>query len=256
MRGVILNELELLDKSLKEGYIDDKKPTSTLRILCKYYLSKGCKQDKVVELLSNFMSDNYCGYNESNWEGKIKGIVKSVKKYNNLNIINVNSICITENEWNNILKLKNNHLERVAFILLVYQKINQIKNPDSNGWINCNSTDRCVESNVKLNKEEKGMLLHNLYKINYISQKQSCDATGLLLNYIDNNSKDKISIDNFTNVISYYYEYKNNEKWKECKCCGKRFKLKTINSPQKYCSKCAKKNKQLKINECKIRNKK
>ena len=52
--------------------------------------------------------------------------------------------------------------------------------------------------------------------------------------------KDKIIINNFINVISFYYEYKNNEKWKECSVCGKRFKLKSSNSRQKYCDKCAK----------------
>ena len=134
--------------------------------------------------------------------------------------------------------LNDKHLERVAFILLVYQKINEIKNPKSNGWINQNLSDIFSEANVRLIKEEKVTILHSLFKKEYISQKNSCDATGLLINYRNKNSKDKIIISNFTNVISYYYEYKNNEEWKECSICSKRFKKN--NNKQKYCYKCAK----------------
>ena len=74
------------------------------------------------------MKKNYEEYSEDNWYGKLKGIVKKTQKYNNYNIININEVTITEYEWNKIIELNDKHLERVAFILLVYQKINEIKN--------------------------------------------------------------------------------------------------------------------------------
>jgi transcription initiation factor IIE alpha subunit len=42
------------------------------------------------------------------------------------------------------------------------------------------------------------------------------------------------------NSITYYLEYKLNEKYKSCEICDNRFKLKSANSPQKYCNKCKK----------------
>ena len=255
MKGVVLNEKDILNDILKNDYIDKKRPISCLRILSKHYLNEGDKQEEVINKLNEYMKKNYEGYSEDNWYGKLKGIVKKTQKYNNYNIININEITITEDEWNKIIELNDKHLERVAFILLVYQKINEIKNPKSNGWINQNLSDIFSEAVLsKYKKEDKIKLLHKLFEKEYISQKNSCDATGLLINYRNKSSKDKIIINNFINVISYYYEYRNNEEWKECSVCGKRFKLKSSNSNQKYCNKCAKKISNLQKNEWKAKN--
>lgn len=240
MKGVVLNEKDILNDILKNDYIDQKRPISCLRILSKYYLNKESKQEEVINKLNEYMKKNYEGYSEDNWYGKLKGIVKKTQKYNNYNIINVNKVTITEDEWNKIIELNDKHLERVAFILLVYQKINEIKNPKSNGWINQNLSDIFSEANVRLIKEEKVTILHTLFKKEYISQKNSCDATGLLINYRNKSSKDKIIVNNFINVISYYYEYRNNEKWQECTECGKRFKIKSKTYKSKKCVNCRK----------------
>lgn len=258
MRGVILNELDLLNKIIDKDnpYIDEKKPIMCLRILCKYYLKEGCDKDVILNNLNEYMKNNYVGYNENNWYSKIKGLVKMVSKYNNYNSVNVDNITITEEEWNKIIELNDNQLERVAFILLVYQKINKIKNPNSSGWISQTMTDIFKESTITTDKITKGKMLHKLYSLGYIEQKHTCDATEIKLNYIYYDSDVKININNFNNVISYYYEYRNNERWKECKICGKRFKLKTNNSPQKYCNICSKdiirKNDRIRKNSIKV----
>lgn len=243
MRGVILNELDILNNILENDYIDNKKPLSCLRILCKHYFKEGVDKEKILEKLDKYMSKNYNGYNEDNWYGKLKGLIKTVQRYNNFEIINVNEISITEYEWNKILELNDKQLERIAFILLVYQKINQIKNPNSNGWINQNITDIFKESTVTIDKINKFKMLHKLYELKYIIQKNTCDATEIKLNYINNSSDNKIIINNFNNVISYYYEYRNNERWKDCKMCGKRFRLKNKTFNSLFCKKCSEKNK-------------
>lgn len=240
MRGVILNELDILNNILENDYMDNKKPLSCLRILCKYYFKKGLNKEEILKKLDKYMSKNYNGYNEDNWYGKLKGLIKTVQKYNNFEIINVNEISITEYEWNKILELNDKQLERVAFILLVYQKINQIKNPNSNGWINQTLTDIFSESIIRANNIEKGRILHKLYSLKYIEQKNTCDATELKLKHTYNSSNVKININNFNNVISYYYEYRNNERWKECNVCGKRFKMNNNDYSSMYCGKCRK----------------
>ena len=238
MRGVILKESEIL-KSALEGDVG-KKPLETLRIMTKKYLSEGKSKDEIFEELNEYMEDNYIGYKASKWNNLLLQMIKSVSKYNNYDIIDVDGIVITENEWNSIIALNNKQLEKLAFILLVYQKINIIKNPESNGWINQNYTDIFKEASVgsKLSGNDQRKLLNQLYKLDYISQKHSCDATSLKINYIDIESDIKIVVDNFINVITYYDEYRNGVKYIKCEVCNKRVEQKTNN--QKYCNRCSK----------------
>lgn len=250
MRGVIIKESEILKNALMGDV--GKKPMETLRIMTKKYFSEGKTKDEIFNEINEYMEENYIGYKASKWQSLITQMIKSVSKYNNYEIIDVNEVHISEGEWNKILELKNTQLEKLAFILLVYQKINIIKNPDSDGWINQNFSDILTESCIRRGVEQKA-LLHKLYSMGYISQKQSCDATSLKINYIDLNNEIKITINNFTNVIGYYDMFKNNIKYIECEVCNKMVAQKG-NKPKKYCSKCLK-NKQKeweKSSKCKL----
>jgi hypothetical protein len=122
--------------------------------------------------------------------------------------------------------------------MLVYQKINIIKNPKSNGWINNCISDISREAKIGYTGDELKKLLFKLYEKKYILMKNVCDGNSIKINYINLESEEFVHIDNFENVISYYYEYKNNEVWKECDVCKKRFKIKS--NKQKYCNKCSK----------------
>lgn len=242
MRGVILNELDILNNILNNNYLDKKRPLSSLRLLGKKYFSENKTKEEVFDLLNNYMLENYPDYVEDDWYGKIKGVIKGLQNYSNYNTINISEIIITQSEWDKILELNDKYLERLAFVLLVYEKIGEKKNPNSVGWVNQNVSDIFAESVLsKYKKEEKMKLLHELYKKNYISIKNSCNSTGIKLNYINQDSKEIITINNFENVVSYYYEYKNNEKWKECESCGKRYKAKNNDNKSKYCVTCRRK---------------
>ena len=248
MKGVILNEKEILNKALNKENIENVKSFSILRILAKHYFDKNYEIDEVVDLLNKYMKETEENYNEDKISGRIKGLVKGVKRYNNFKLVDIQEVTIRESEWNKIISLNNKQLEKLAFTLLVYQKINEIKNPNSNGWINQNITDIFKESSLRAYGEDQKLMLHNLYEKGFIKLKQSCDSTGIKLTY--NNKEDeniKIVIDNFINIISYYEEYKNNEKWKECIICGKRFKVNS--NKQCYCKKCGVKQNILKTNK-------
>ena len=246
MRGVILSETNVLNRLLKNKEID-KKPMESLRIMAKHYLGDNKTKDETFILLDLFMRKNYGSYKPSKWNDLIKQLVKSVSKYNNLELVDVDKIEITANEWECIIALDNKVLEKLAFILLVYQKINIIKNTESKGWINQNYTDIFKEASVgsKLTGKDQRLLLNELFQKQYILQKSSVDATSLKINYIDLESETKIAINNFENVISYYDEYKNNVKYIECEVCKKRVAIPSNKVRDfKYCSKCSK-NKQL-----------
>ena len=236
MRGVILKETDILKNALNGEM--EKKPMSTLRILAKYYFNNGDTKEEVEDKLNKYMKVNYKSYSPSKWKDLLNQLVKSVEKYKNYKMIDVDKVNITENEWFSIIALNNKQLEKLAFILLVYCKINKIKNPTCDNKINNTFSDIFRECGFRVTNETK-LLFNELYKLNYISIGLSCNSTSIKINYIEENENNiKFTIDNFENVITYYEEYKNGKKYIECECCKKRIISKT--KPKKYCLKCAK----------------
>lgn len=239
MRGVILKETDILKNALNGEM--EKKPMSTLRILAKYYFNNGDTKEEVEDKLNKYMKVNYKSYSPSKWKDLLNQLVKSVEKYKTYKMIDVDGVNITENEWFSIIALNNKQLEKLAFILLVYCKINKIKNPTCDNKINNTFTDILKEASVgsKLDNMQQRLLFNELYKLNYISIGMSCNSTSIKINYIEENENNiKFTIDNFENVITYYEEYKNGKKYIECECCKKRVIQKTHNV--KYCPKCKK----------------
>lgn len=247
MRGVILREYEIKENALNKGQFT-KRVSDTLRILAKYYCglyngeSKHMK-DEVVKNIDDFMTKNYPDYKPSKWNDKIEQIVKSVKSGGNFDLIDVNEVIIYKSEWDVILSLETDQLQRLAFILLVYQKINELKNPKSDGWINIGLSYIFMESNIRLKEGavEQKRLLNKLYKMQYIKQKNTVNCTSLYINYreLDKNEEIAFKVTNLDYSLTFYYEYKDNIKYIECFNCKKRVKVKANN--QKYCNSCSKK---------------
>lgn len=236
MRGIILKESEILDNALK-GEID-KKTMFTLRVLSKFYFIQGNNKEQVEIKLNEYMKKYYSGYKPSKWKDILNQLVKSVSKLDTYELQDVESISITENEWGNIVKLEKKQLQKLAFILLVYCKINNEKNKDNKNRVNQNFTDIFYEAHIKMIEDNK-LLFTELKKIGYIDTSLVCDSTAITINYCDYNDKVKFTIDNFINVISYYEEYINNKKYISCEVCKKRVIQSKHNI--KYCSKCYRK---------------
>lgn len=237
MRGIILKESEILDKALK-GEID-KKTMFTLRVLTKFYFIEGNSKEQVENKLNEYMKKYYSGYKPSKWKDILNQLVKSVSKLDTYELQDVDNISITENEWNSILRLEKKQLQKLAFVLLIYCKINNEKSKDNKSRVNQNISDILTEVGLQRTNESK-LLFTELKKLGYIDTSLVCDSTTITINYCDYNSKTKFVIDNFINVISYYDEYINNKKYISCEVCKKRV-IQNSRKPMKYCSKCAKK---------------
>ena len=248
MRGVILKETDILKNALNGEM--EKKPMTTLRVLAKYYFNNGDTKGEVEDKLNKYMKENYKSYSPSKWKDLINQLVKSVEKYKTYKMIDVDEVNITENEWFNIIALNDKQLEKLAFILLVYCKINKIKNPTCDNKINNTFSDIFRECGFRITDETK-LLLNSLYKLNYISIGMSCNSTSIKINYIEENENNiKFTIDEFSKVISYYEEHKNGKKYVRCQECNKRVEQKS-KKPVKYCKECAKK---INIEKTKVRN--
>lgn len=241
MLGIIVNEKELCEKALNNNELP-KRPMKIIRLIIKKYFDEGKTKDEIYELINKFMEKSYEGYKKIDWKKILIKTIDSIKEYNNFKLVDVNEIVITKAEWNKILELNNNQLERLAFVLLCYQKVNEIINPTSKGWINVDLSNIFKEAKLRCENDSK-KLLFKLKEKKYISLKNSCDSASIKINY---NVKDDefIIIDSLEDydVITYYNELINDKKYKKCISinCGKRFEIKSKTCEPKYCNKCSK----------------
>ena len=235
---LILNEKELLDKFLNEGYVDEKKPTNTIKILAKYYLSKGMNRSQVYQTIDDFLNKNFEGYNSVNWLRTVKGIINKLYQDKEYNLVVINSINITKNEIDIIKKINNIRLEKLAFTLLVYAKIyNQLNHSDSN-WVNEQHRYIFSDAKVAATKIEQGKMVHTLKELGLVDVSVVVDNTNIKVNFIDNDNEVVIKITDFRNFVYEYLKYFEYDKYMRCVKCN--LLIKTKNNKHQYCPECAK----------------
>ena len=193
----------------------------------------------IKELVSNLLEKTYGkNYNKNYWSKYIDSTIKSLKKKEN-KMIDIDKVNIYKEELETIKSLNNIRLEKLAFILLVYCKINKQVNPLINNKINIPLTNIIKESCLNKNNESK-ILLNELYKKEFIHQGNSCDGTAIQILYVRNEGEIEFTIDDLRDYqpITWYLEYRQGIKYKKCEKCGKRFEVK--NNRQSYYTICAK----------------
>lgn len=240
MRNVILNEFEVLDDALNKGIINNK-PSETIGVLARHYFSKNMNIEDVIEKVKEFIIENSESYNDEFQSDFIKGFIDYIHSSQRYNLVNIQAITISETEWDKIIALNDKRVEKIAFVMLVYQKINEIKKPKSSGWIKVEVSDILSEAGIQ-SKRENIKEFHPLYANDYIGLK-TFGVEDILVKFRDINeqNKPKMIITKFDKVITYYDEHRNGNKYKECEVCGKRFKIAKTGKPPKYCTTCAKK---------------
>lgn len=237
---LILNEETLLQKILNEDYIDEKKPSNTIKILAKHYFLNGKKRGQIIKLIDEFLSVNKVGYNSVRWRKVIEGIVDLVRKNKDYEVVNI-TIQITKNEINKIKSYNNLKYEKLLFVLLVYAKIYNQLNKNEKNWVNEQHKYIFSDAKIAIKSDEQGKMLYKLRKDELIDISNRVDCTNLKINYIDNddNSEVVIEISDFRNLVFEYLRYFEPDKYMRCEECG--LLIKTTNNKTKYCSECARK---------------
>ena len=237
MLGLILNETEIVNKTIVGDLELPSKPSKVIRLIIKNMIINNNSEDDIKELVSKLLEKNYGkNYNKNYWSKYIDSTVKSLKKKEN-KMIDVDKVNIYKEELETIKSLNNIRLEKLAFILLVYCKINKQVNPLINNKINIPLTNIIKESCLNKNNDSK-ILLNDLYKKEFIHQGNSCDGTAIQILYARNEGELAFIIDDLRDYqpITWYLEYRQGIKYKKCEKCGKRFEVKS--------------NKKVKCNEC------
>lgn len=243
MLGVIVNEEKIVEKALEGKLLIDNQ-SKVVYLLIKYFCGEG-KTDmlEIKEEIFKIMSKCDSEFTRPKWneylEKQIFKYIKNKERYNsNDDLIHIENIKITNKELEVIDSLKDKKLQKIAFILLVYVKINQQLHKNDSEWINYALGNIFKESKITGDSKTKMKLLHELSKKELITNNLDNRKCSIRINYIHNESKLVLTIDDLEGVIHYYLNYLG-EHWKKCVNCGKWFKLKNKYSPQKYCNSCS-----------------
>ena len=237
MLGLILNETEIVNNIL-EG--KEKLPSNSgkiIRIIIKNMILKNKNNEEIENIVINILEHTYGNnFNKAYWKKIIASMIKDLKS-KNIKMIDIDNIKIYKEELETIKSLEDLKTEKIAFVLLVYAKINNIVNKFSDGKINIPITNILKESLLRCGNESK-MLMSNLYKLKYIKQSNTCDNTSLKINYLNEQGELAFIIDDLRDYqpITWYLEYRQGIKYKKCEKCGKRFEVKSNkNTSQKKC---------------------
>ena len=250
MLGVILNETEIVEGILNKCNCDGNIYNAILLLIKHYYIEGNMDRTDVKEnIINNLDKCTNIVFKRVEWEDTmsktIDKLFRDIKIHKkNIKLVDVGKVEITINELNKINSLESKKLKKLAFVLLVYAKISNVALDRDDGWINQSYKNIFTESKVSAKGNDKKLLLHDLYKLEYISQSYKNDSTSLKINYIDNKEDSEVAfcIEDFDFVIYSYLNYMG-ENWIKCTECNKRyFLIKNIkNTSQKYCNECKQK---------------
>lgn len=233
---LILNEKEILNKILNESFVDLDKPTNTIRILTKHYLSLGMNRPQTINSIDKFLLNNYKGYNSVKWQKTVEKIVNSIHRDKDYRLVNIEKVEITKKELEKITSINNDRLERLAFTLLVYAKIfNQLNENESN-WVNSKHKDIFSDAKITVTVREQGEMIYKLGELGLVTPSKMVDCTNIKVNFVDENSKVIIVISDFRNFVYEYLKWKGN-KIGNCERCN--ILIKQISNKVKYCKACA-----------------
>ena len=233
---IVLNEKEYAENCLKNRIIGEK-PFFTLSILAKYYYHVfGYRKKKITSLLINFMSRYYPRYsaNKSLWDENIEKIAKNAGKYD---LFEIDGVWITDKELKTISNIRNKVLERLAFTMLCIAKLNNMKNPKNNGWVNIDIKDLFSIARISCSVRDRYNKLGNLKQLSLLEFPKKNDNLSSRVTYIDNNGLNILFISDFRELGYEYLKYCGGN-FVNCQECGRLIRNNKY-SNKKYCLECA-----------------
>ena len=218
---------------------DDLSMGYFITLIGKYYLS--CEIDaeslsKIVkEKLLEFDLENYQEYKYHNKIMKI--CISLFDGSTDKNFREQEYVPIYENELKVIESLPNDRQKKLMFTFFALARY-----MDCDGWINKKTSKGISEAfklaNVTLTSDKRNKLLHELYSNGYIYLGKKVDNLNIKVQ-LDDSGEVVYKVKEFNNIGNQYIgNFKKG--YKQCKCCGKKIRIKSDKDySTKYCDKCS-----------------
>ncbi len=249
---------EAIEKGLKELHLN--KDDVEIHILKE----EGKNKTQIRNELDRIMMNNYKGFDMGSWDDELQGMVNKYTDKHNVEFRELNVVNITRKELEFISRFQDPQKENLLFVMLViskskHQKYKKNKKGEvicenNDYWINCDRGKLFKLSKFKYDRhkdcksrmEQRGYLIYDLSQLNdVIELSKQCDNTSIKLLYVDSEFDNegitfKITNENKDDVLNYYLQWKDPDKYIKCTECGVWVKKGKTKQP-KYCKKCAKK---------------
>lgn len=211
-----------------------------ITLIAKYYFSDELDTEQlsniVKEKILTFDLENYQEYKYHNkimstCEGLFNNSIDRTFKEREY-------IPIYENELNFISSLPNDKQKKLMFTFFAVARY-----MDCDGWINKKTSKDISEvfklANITLTSDKRNELLHELYTNGYITFGKKVNNLNIKVS-LYNSGEIGYKVKEFSNIGNQYVgNFKKG--YKQCKSCGKNYRIKSENDfSSKYCQKCAK----------------
>lgn len=233
---IVLNEKEYAETCLKNKVVGDK-PFFTLSILAKYYYHHlGYRKKKISDLLVEFMANNYPRYscNKLKWNETIEKISTNAGKFP---LHEINGVWVTESELETISTIHNKVLERLAFTLLCLAKLNNLRNPKNNCWVNMDAKDVFTLARIDCNVIGRYERLGQLSQLGLLEFPKKNDNLSNRVTYVSDDGEKILFISDFRE-LGYEYQKYIGDNFIRCQECGILVRN-NKNGTKKYCRSCA-----------------
>ena len=233
--SIVLKENEWAEKMIISSDLG-KKPSETLRRIARFYLDKGFPVSDVRRKLEAFIIQCNPVASLPKWSSTIEYAINKASKYE---AINIDHICISDNEMKKIDSLDKKQSRRLAFTLLCLAKYWHVVIPNGDYWVNNKDTEIMAMANINTSIKRQTLLYSELNSQGMIQFSKKVDNTNVRVCFIED-GQTAMEIKDFRN-LGYQYLMFHNEPYFECENCGIVTKLRNpkVGRKQRYCEKCA-----------------
>lgn len=188
-------------------------------------------------------------YNPVKWKATILKHVKGAKKYN---MVQVNSIGITQQELDIISSVSERRLRKLLFTLICLAKFFNKRGNNTNDWVSTEYKDMFRMAHIFVTQSVQTKMLSELYNLGMISFGNKITNLNIHLNVIDHENEPVWIIDDFRDLGNEYVFRTETSDLFRCESCG--LVIKKNRNVHKYCPQCADKIQRYQIQQWKLNN--
>lgn len=223
-----------------------KNETVDLKILAKYYKSKGFTNSQIKDLIVSFCEENIKQFNKDIHFKMINKVVNYIKK-DSSNLLVIESIHITDKEFEYVKNYCGDDTEKIIILgLIIQNKINKMVTRnvlDIDVWNNYFGVDDRCKHELKRNCGLKNIkilevFLHKMFLEGLTEVKAGFKTKLKFIDDIEQSDNTIYELKVLNNFNLVYEKLNGNNKITECQVCGELIrngKTKSYN----YCKECS-----------------
>ena len=229
-----------IENKIRNGYVNQENPEDTIRDLARYnYHICGMDKEYNYDAILAYMTRNCADFYEEKYFKIIYRNISSAKKYK---FRNVDSVKITQAEFDRIAGLNDIRKEKIAFVLLAIAKYYNSVSPDNNNRMYISMSDLFKLARVSIPCKERASYLHFAYQEGILVEHMFVGTNLKVVGFVDDDSETVMELneDDYKELAYTYLNYKNGG-YKRCKGCGRLFKMHKNSPGRLYCKECGQK---------------